>query len=247
MFWDIEHAREVMSWYREFLPQAPEELCAFLGLKTVPSSDPFPAEIRGRKICALVACYDGGVADGQEVLRPAREELPPTILDWVSEMPFPAMQSLFDPLMPKGMQWYWKGDFVEELSDAAIDVHLEHIARAPSELSLVHLYPIDGAVHRVAPDATAWRCRNATWNMVIAAIDPDAAKAGELKRWGRAYWEAIHTFHPGGAYVNFMMDDEDDGRVATTYGANYTRLREIKKAYDPDNLFRVNQNILPTA
>jgi hypothetical protein len=160
-------------------------------------------------------------------------------------MPFPAMQALFDPLMPKGLQWYWKGDFVKTLSDEAIDIHLAQIRKAPSELSLMHLYPIDGAVHRVAKDATAWSARDATWNMVIAAIDSDPARAGALKEWGRSYWQAIHPYNLDGAYVNFMMDDEVAGRLQATYGDNYVRLAVVKGKYDPRNLFRVNQNIEP--
>jgi hypothetical protein len=165
----------------------------------------------------------------------------------MGEMPFPAMQALFDPFFPKGLQWYWKGDFVKSLPDEAIDIHIAQAAEAPSELSLMHLYPIDGAVHRVAKDATAWSARDATFSMVIAGIDADPNKAEALKRWGRAYWAAVHPFNLEGAYVNFMMDDEAQGRVQATYGDNYARLAAVKAQYDPSNLFRVNQNILPAA
>jgi hypothetical protein len=168
-------------------------------------------------------------------------------MNGTGEMPFPALQALFDPLMPKGLQWYWKGDFVKELSDEAIEVHVKHAAQAPSALSLMHLYPIDGAVHKVGANDTPWGAREARWSMVIAAIDPSPAKAKDLKKWGRAYWEAVHPFNLGGAYVNFLMDDENDDRVQASYGANYKRLSEIKKKYDPKNLFRVNQNIRPAA
>jgi hypothetical protein len=160
-------------------------------------------------------------------------------------MPFPVLQSLFDPLLPKGMQLYWKGDFVRSLSDEAIQVHITQAANAPSELSLMHLYPIDGAVHRVSKDAMAWSERDATWSMVIAGIDPDPGSAPALKRWASAYWEAIHPFNLEGAYVNFMMDDESGDRIKATYGDNYSRLTAIKARYDPTNLFRVNQNIPP--
>jgi hypothetical protein len=160
-------------------------------------------------------------------------------------MPFPALQGLFDPLLPKGYQWYWKGDFVKELPDEAIEAHLEHAAKAPSELSLMHLYPIDGAVHRVGPTETAWSCRDATWSMVIAGIDPDPSKAGALTSWAKSYWEAVHPYTMGGAYVNFMMEEGED-RVKATYGNNYERLVEVKNKYDPTNLFRVNQNIKPS-
>jgi hypothetical protein len=247
IFWDIAHARELMRWYRGSLPTAPEELCCFLGLKTVPSTAPFPREIWGQRICALISCYNGSEEEGVAAMRPVREALPPPLLDGMAIMPFPALQGLFDPLLPPGLQWYWKGDFVKDLPDEAIDAHLEQAAKTPSELSLVHFYPIDGAVHRVAADATAWSSRDATWSMVIAGIDSDPGKAPDLKRWGRQYWEAVHPFNLEGAYVNFMMQDEGASRVQATYGANYERLARVKARYDPENLFRVNQNIPPAA
>ena len=247
IFWDIRHAKTIMRFYRDFLPKAPEKLCPFLGLKTVPSAAPFPEEIWGKRICALISCYDGPAAEGEAAMRPVRDALPKPLLDGMCEMPFTTLQSLFDPLLPKGLQWYWKGDFVKDLSDAAIDTHVEHASKSPSALSLMHLYPIDGAVHRVGVQDTAWNCRDATWSMVICGIDPDPAKADALKAWGRRYWEAVHPHNLGGGYVNFMMDDENDGRVEATYGANYQRLAEVKKKYDPNNFFRVNQNIRPAA
>jgi FAD/FMN-containing dehydrogenase len=242
IFFDIADAREVMRWYRGFLPQAPERFSPFLGLKRVPSVDAFPAELWGRQVCALVCCYDGPADEAEEVMRPIREELPAPLLDGCTQMPYPAMQGLFDPLLPPGLQWYWKGDVVRDLPDEAIDVHLAHAASAPSELSLMHLYPIDGAVHRVGQDETAWRFRDATWSMVIAGIDADPALADALTGWARGYWEAVHPFTVGGAYVNFMMD-EGPARVRATYGENYPRLAEVKRAYDPTNLFHINQNI----
>jgi FAD/FMN-containing dehydrogenase len=242
IFFDIADAQEVMRWYRDFLPQATERFSPFLGLKRVPSVDAFPAELWGRQVCALVCCYDGPADEAEEAMRPLREELPAPLLDGCTQMPYPALQRMFDPLLPPGLQWYWKGDIVRHLPDEAIDVHLAHVAEAPSELSLMHLYPIDGAVHRVAQDETAWRFRDARWSMVIAGIDPDPAAAGALTSWARGYWEAVHPFTAGGAYVNFMMEEGTD-RVRATYGDNYTRLAEVKRAYDPTNLFHVNQNI----
>jgi hypothetical protein len=245
MFWEIKDAKQVLQWYREFLPKAPLDWGVFVGIKTVPSTDPFPKEHWGKKIIALIGCYNGPAADGEKAFAPVRKQLPKAIVDWVGPMPFPALQSLFDPLMPKGLQWYWKGAYVKELSDKAIDVHLKYAAEAPSELSLMHLYPIDGAVHRVKSGETAWSCRDATWSMVIAGIDPNPAKASDLKRWGRSYWEAVNPHTTGGAYVNFMMDDEVEGRVKASYAGNYERLTSLKRKYDPDNVFRVNQNIKP--
>ncbi|MBV9105468.1 MAG: FAD-binding oxidoreductase [Verrucomicrobia bacterium] len=244
IFWEVKDARRVMQWYREFLPQAPLELCPFLALKSVPSTNPFPKELWGKKICALISCYSGPLERAEEAIKPIRQELPRPILDWMGPMPFPALQGLFDPLLPKGLQWYWKGDFVRELSDKAIDSHLEWSAKAPSELSLMHLYPIDGAVHGVGRSETAWGFRDATWSMVIAGIDADPAKAGALTAWAKGYWEAVHPYTLGGAYVNFLMDEGVD-RIKATYRNNYNRLTETKRKYDPHNFFRINQNIKP--
>jgi hypothetical protein len=248
IFWRIEDAPEIMRWYDDFLPTAPRELCPFLGLKTVPSCDPFPHGIRGVRICALISCYNGSQADGEAAMRPVRAALPAPILDGMGQMPFKDLQALFDPLLPRGLQWYWKGDFVDGLTEESIAVHVEHAARSPSELSLMHLYPIDGAVHEVAPDATAWSARSSRWSMVICGVDADPGKAGELTRWAKDYWAALHGFNGhGGAYVNFMMDDEGTERVGAAYGPNHARLRAVKRKYDPDNLFRLNQNIEPAA
>jgi hypothetical protein len=245
MFWDIKDARQVMQWYRDFLPKASLDWGFFLGIKTVPSTEPFPKEIWGKKIVALIGCYNGSAEEGEKAFAPVRTTLPMAILDWVGPMPFPALQSMFDPLLPKGLQWYWKGAYVKDLPDRAIDVHLQYAMEAPSELSLMHLYPIDGAVHRLGKHDTPWNCRDGRWSMVIAAIDPDPAKAAQLKRWGRAYWEAVNPFTMGGGYVNFMMGDEGDTRIKATYGGNFERLVAVKRKYDPNNVFRVNQNIEP--
>jgi FAD/FMN-containing dehydrogenase len=245
IFWEIKDAMKIMRAYRDFLPKAPVKLFPFLGLKTVPASAPFPEEIWNKRICALISCYDGTQAEGEAALKPLLDQLPKPIMNGMGEMPFPALQALFDPLLPKGLQWYWKGDFVKELSDAAIEAHIKHASQSPSPMCLTHLYPIDGAVHRVGSGDTAWGARDARWSMVIAAIDTDPAKAKDLKKWGRAYWEAVHPYNLGGAYVNFMDADENDDRVQATYGPNFKRLTEVKKKYDPRNLFRVNQNIRP--
>jgi len=247
IFWEAKHARVIMRAYRDFLPGAPEELGSFVGLKTVPSMDPFPRDYWGGRACAVVSSYNGSAEDGAKVMAPLLNALPPPIFNWMGVMPFPAMQGLFDPFFPKGLQWYWKGDFVKALPDEAIDTHIQQAANAPSELSLMHLYPIDGAVHRVGRGETAWNTRDAIWSMVIAGIDPSPQKAAPLTRWGRAYWEAVHPYNSAGGYVNFMMDDEGESRLKATYGDNYERLAALKKKYDPANLFRVNQNIRPAA
>ncbi|MQA90262.1 MAG: FAD-binding protein [Gemmatimonas sp.] len=245
VFWEASDARDVMRAYRDFLPGAPAELGIFVGLKTVPSVEPFPSEHWGKRACAIIGAYNGSAADGQRAIAPLLDAVPPPIFNWMGEMPFPAMQGLFDALLPKGLQWYWKGDFVRSLPDEAIDTHIAQAATAPTELSLMHLYPIDGAPQRVAKDATPWSAREATWSMVIAGIDSEPQQADALRAWGQAYWAAVHPYNLEGAYVNFMMEDEAEGRLQATYGANYARLATIKAQYDPNNLFRVNQNIPP--
>jgi hypothetical protein len=246
IFWEAApHARTVMRAYRDFLPSAPEDLGIFVGLKTVPPTDPFPRDYWGKRACAIIGAYNGPAAEGERLMAPLLKALPPPIFNWMGEMPFPAINALFDPFFPKGLQWYWKGDFVKSLPDEAIDTHIAQAAAAPSDFSLMHLYPIDGAVRRVASNATAWATRDATFNMVIAGIDSDPKNAEALKKWGRAYWKAVHPFNMEGAYVNFMMDDEASNRVEATYGENYAKLAKVKATYDPKNLFKVNQNIKP--
>jgi FAD/FMN-containing dehydrogenase len=245
VFWEAKDAPAVMRAYRDYLPAAPEDLGAFVGLKSVPSTDPFPREYWGKRACAIISCYNGTEEDGRKAMAPLLDNLPPPIFNWMGVMPFPALQALFDPLLPKGLQWYWKGDFVKSLPDEAIATHVAQAAEAPSELSLMHLYPIDGAVRRVGKDETAWNARDATWSMVIAAIDPDPGKAAALTKWAKDYWASIHPHNGEGGYVNFMMDDEGEARVRASYGANYERLSQVKRAYDPSNVFRVNQNIKP--
>jgi FAD/FMN-containing dehydrogenase len=245
IFWDLDDAVQVMRAYRDFLPSAPEELGSFVGLKTVPPVDPFPAEHQGKRVCAVISCYNGPEDEARRVMGGLLGKLPQPLFNWMGMMPFPALQSMFDPLMPKGLQWYWRGDFVRELTDEAIDVHIEHAKKLPSTLSLMHLYPIDGAVRRAGRNDTAWNTRDATWSMVIAGIDANPQKAGEITRWTKGYWNAIHPYSDGGGYVNFMMDDEDSDRLKATYGDNFERLVSLKGKYDPTNFFNVNQNIRP--
>jgi hypothetical protein len=244
IFFDLNDATRVMKWFRQFVPQASLDLSPFLHLGTIPSGEPFPKDLWGKKTCALVVCYTGPMDKAEEAIKPIRQALPPPILDVAGPMPFPALQSMFDPLLPKGMQWYWKGDFVRELPDRAIELHIEHIRKVPTEGSLAHLYPIDGAVHKVGRHETAWSCRDATWSMVICGIDPDSANAPALTAWAKGYWNALHPYNLKGAYLNFMMEEGED-RIRATYGENYDRLAAIKQKYDPANFFRVNQNIKP--
>jgi FAD/FMN-containing dehydrogenase len=246
VFWDIEDARTVMRTYRDFLPGSPEALTSFVGLKTVPVVDPFPAEHQGKQACAVISCYSGPPEEGAAAMARLLDRLPEPLFNWMGEMPFPAMQTLLDPLVPAGLQWYWRGDFVRELPDEAIDAHVGAARLLPEgTVSMMHLYPIDGAVHRVGPHDTAWNTRDATWSMVIAGVVDDAGRAGEITDWVRSYWDAVHPFSDAGGYVNFMMADEAPDRLRATYGDNFDRLAAVKATYDPANFFRVNQNIAP--
>ncbi|MDX1619045.1 MAG: BBE domain-containing protein, partial [Balneolaceae bacterium] len=176
------------------------------------------------------------------IIQPAREVAEP-IFEHVGPMPYPVLQSLFDDLYGPGDQWYWKGDFVKEISDEAIEQHVQ-FAKVPTTKSTMHLYPIDGAVHDLDSDETAWAYRDATWSMVIAGVDPDPSNNDKITNWAKSYWEALHAHSEAGAYINFMMEEGED-RVKATYMQNYDRLAEIKAKYDPENFFHVNQNIKP--
>jgi hypothetical protein len=242
-FWPLEQTAEVMRSYEEFIAQADRDLNGFFAFLTVPPVDPFPEELQMQKVCGVVWCYTGPPEKADEVFAPVQEWGTP-LLHAPMPMPHPAMQSMFDDLFPKGHQWYWRADFVNELSDEAIAAHAEHGAKLPTMQSTMHLYPIDGAAHDVGPDETAWAYRGARWGSVMVGVDPDPANAEELRRWTVDYWEALHPFSAGGAYVNMMMEEGQE-RVQASYGQNYDRLAQIKAKYDPDNLFHVNQNIQP--
>lgn len=243
MLWDMDFARQLMQWYREYMPSAPEDLYGFLAILSVPPGPPFPPPLHGRIMCGIVWCYTGPPDDAPAAFRPVRQLREP-VFEHLGPMPFPTLQSLFDPLMPAGLQWYWKGDFVVHLSDEAIEQHIEYGLKLPTPLSTMHLYPIDGAVRRVSRSETAFNHRDANWSMVIAGIDPDPANAEPLTTWAKEYWAAVHPYNAQGAYVNFMMEEGAD-RVRATYGDNYDRLVDVKSTYDPGNVFRVNQNIAP--
>ena len=244
---ELADAPAVMKWFRQFQPSAPDEFYLFLGLQSVPPADPFPKEHWSKKMCVLLVSHNGTLAEGEKAVNAIRAALPKPIIDWAQPMPYAVIQTLFDALLPKGLQWYWKGDFVKELPDAAIDAHIAGAAKLPSVLSGMHLYPVDGAVHRQKADATAWGYRDASWSLVIYGVDPDPANAPALKQWAQDYWKAVHPYNLPGAYANFMMADEGEARVKAAYGENYGRLAALKKKYDPSNLFRVNLNIQPLA
>jgi FAD/FMN-containing dehydrogenase len=243
-FWAIEDAKRVLQWYRDFLPAQPDEVNGFFSFLLVPPGDPFPEELHYRNVCGVFWCLSGPQEQAEAFFAQVRQ-VAPLIFEFVTPIAYPALQSMFDAGYPKGHQWYWKADFIKEIPDAAIDRHIEFGSKLPSLQSTMHLYPIDGAAGRVGATDTAWAYRDAKWGMVIVGVDPDPSKKEELIEWTRAYWQAIHPYSAGGAYVNMMMDNEGQERVRSSYRHNYERLAQIKRKYDPDNLFRRNQNIEP--
>ena len=243
MFFELSDAAEVMKWYGDFIVQAPDELNGFFAFLTVPPGPPFPEHLHSKKMCGIIWCCTD-VAKGEEMLKPVRD-FKKAALDFVGPLPHPALQGMFDAIYPPGLQWYWRADFINELSDAAIEAHLAFAQTMPSWQSTMHLYPINGAAARVPKDATAWKWRDANWAQVMVGVDADPARKEKITAWAKNYFDALHPFSAGGAYVNFMMDEGEE-RVKSTYGANYDRLVMIKNKYDPENVFRVNQNIKPT-
>ena len=243
MLWELDDAREVLEWYHEFITNAPDEVNGFFAFLVVPPGEPFPAHLHMKNMCGVVWCYTGDMANAEKAFEPIRNFKKPA-LDLVGPLPVPALQSMFDPLYPPGLQWYWKGDYVKNLPAEAIDIHLEYGAKLPTMLSTMHLYPINGAASRVDKQATAWNYRDSTYAMVIAGIDSDPGNKENIISWAKNYWNALHPYSAGGSYINFMMEEGED-RIKATYGENYERLVKVKNKYDPYNLFRVNQNILP--
>jgi FAD/FMN-containing dehydrogenase len=244
--WPVEQAAEVLEVYREFLPAAPRELDGFFAFLSVPPGPPFPEELHLRKVCGVVWCYVGGEQDAAAAMKPMLDALPEPLLHGPAPVPHADLQSAFDGVYPPGQQWYWRADFVNEISDEAIAEHAKFGAAMPTWQSTMHLYPIDGAAHDVASEDTAWSYRDARWASVFAGVDPDPANVGAIRDWTVDYFDALHPHSAGGAYVNMMMDEGQE-RVRAGYRDNYDRLARIKATYDPGNLFRVNQNIRPAA
>jgi len=244
-FWPLDQTEKVLKAYREFIVQAPENVNGFFAFLTIPPVPMFPANLHNQKVCGVMWCCTGAPDAAEKATQPMRSVGKP-VLDHVGQVPFPAVQTLFDGLYPPGLQWYWRADFFKEISDAAVAKHAEYGAKLPTMHSTMHLYPISGAVHRVGNNDTAFSYRDANWAGVIVGVDPDAANRDKITRWSRDYFDAINPYSSGGAYVNFMMEEGQE-RVQASFRDNYKRLAEIKKKYDPTNFFRVNQNIVPAA
>jgi FAD/FMN-containing dehydrogenase len=243
IFWPLAHAKDVLRFWRDQVVSGPEELNGWFGFHTVPPVDMFPGEHHMKKMAVITWCYTGELARAEQVFQPIRALAEPS-MDFAGPIALPNLQSMFDGLYPPGLQWYWNADHFVELNDEAINLHLHYAEQLPSVHSTMHLYPLSGAAQRVGKDATAWSYREANFAQVIVGVDPDPANNPRTIAWSKAYWGALHPYSAGGAYVNMMMEEGQE-RVQAAYRDNYQRLAQIKTRYDPQNLFRVNQNIKP--
>ena len=244
-FWPLGEAATVLRAYRDFITKAPEHVSAFFAFLVVPPTPMFPAHLHLKKVCGIVWCCTGTSEQTEESTKPMRS-VGHSLLDQIEPAPFPVAQSLFDALYVPGLQWYWRADNFAELSEEAIARHVEHGSKIPTMHSTMHLYPVNGAPQRVSKIETAYSFREALFAEVIVGVDPDPANNQKIIDWCKNYWEALHPFSAGGAYLNFMMEEGQE-RVQAAYRENYERLSAIKRKYDPKNFFRVNQNIRPHA
>jgi len=243
MFYEIGEAENILRFYRDYIKGAPEEMGAFPAFQIAPPLPFIPEDRHGDMFAAIVACWSGDPQEGERQFK-AFHDVAEVKAEMVGPVPYPAINAAFDGLFPRGIRQYWKGNFVKELTDEAIAAHVEHGPNAPTVSSTMHLYPINGACHRVEADATAFGHRDANFSMVIIAASDDPSMDAANTKWVRDYSDAIAPHSEVGGYVNFM-DDDDEERVRANYGGNYNRLVDIKRKYDPDNVFRVNQNIVP--
>jgi FAD/FMN-containing dehydrogenase len=245
LFYEVDDAQAVMECFRDFITDAPEQLGCFFAWQIAPPLPFIPEDRVGDLFCALVLCWNGPHNDVERVIAPLRDVAEVTA-EHVAPMPFPALNSAFDGLVPKGLQHYWKADFVDELTDEAITEHIAHGKHTPCVNSTMHCYPINGAVQRVGADETAFGHRDKNFAAVIAGMWPNASDNAANTKWVKDYYAAIHPYSGSeGGYINFMSGD-DEVRVSANYGANYDRLASVKASYDPGNLFHINQNIQPS-
>ena len=242
-FYEIEEAETILRFYRDYIKDAPRQMGAFPAFQIAPPLPFIPEDRHGDMFVAIVACWAGDPVEGERQFK-AFHDAAEVKAEMVGPVPYPAINAAFDGLFPPGIRQYWKGNFVKELTDPAIAAHVRNGPNAPTVSSTMHLYPINGACHDVAGDATAFGHRDANFSMVVLAASNDPAHDDAHTKWVRDYSDAVAPYSEPGGYVNFR-DDDDSGRVRDNYGGNYDRLVEIKRRYDPENLFRVNQNIAP--
>ncbi len=243
LLFEPEDAEQVLRYFREFIADAPRQYGGFPAWQLAPPLPFVPEDRVGDPFLVVVSCWNGDHEEGAHVIDHFREIATPAA-EHLGPMPYPALNSSFDALVPRGLQHYWKAVFVEDLTDEAIAAHLKYGPRVPVVNSTVHMYPINGACHDVPADATAFSHREANFACVIAGMWPDPADNEAHTAWVREYFAALAPYSESGGYTNFASAD-DQRRVKENIGSGYDRLAHIKQQYDPDNLFHLNQNIAP--
>jgi len=244
MFFEVKDADKVLRTWDKYITNAPRELGAFFAWQIAPPLPFIPKERHGDTFCALVVCWNGPADQAEKAIAPLRNAAP-VVAESVGRVPFPAMNGAFDGLVPPGLQHYWKAALAKGLTDGAIEAHLKHGPKIPVVNSTVHIYPINGAVHDVPADATAWGHRDAKYSTVIAGMWPDPKQNEATTRWVRDYYRDLSPHSEAGAYINFAGADDQD-KAAVNFGRAFGRLRTVKAKYDPGNTFRFNQNIAPS-
>ena len=239
----FDKAGELLPEFRRIAKEAPDELTTWIVIRKAPPLPFLPTEWHGKEVLIFAACYSGDIKEGEKAMKGLRA-LGKPIVDVISPHPFTGWQAAFDPLLTPGARNYWKSHDFTDLSDAAIKVILDAVRTLPSPECEVFIAHVGGAMAHIAPNATAWSNRDAHFIMNVHTRWRDQAQDSACVAWARRLFDAAAPFASGSVYVNFMPDDEED-RVEKAYGTNYSRLADIKRRYDPDNLFRMNQNIRP--
>ena len=245
IFWPMEEAPNVLRFYREWIAEAPDELMTIVSCRKVPPLAFVPQELHGKLVVGVVCCYAGPVEEGEKVVKPIKEFGSP-VLDLCVPKPYLAHQAMFDPSFPHGRWYYIRACDVAQLIDEVIDITVDHSLRIDSPFTALTLWQLGGAVARVGEDETAFGGRSAGHTYNIAGITETEEGFEEERQWARDFWSALEPYHTS-VYVNFLMEEGEE-RIRRAYGAKkYDRLKALKRHYDPDNLFRLNQNISPTA
>jgi hypothetical protein len=231
---------DLLHFYRDFTTSAPDSVTTMFGIFIGPPGTP----VEGQNTGMIAACHSGSASDGERLLRPIKEFGPPAV-DTIGLVPYRTLQTMWDAGSPPGMRNYWRSNFMQELSDGAIDTILAHSDWLPPPGSMILVEHLGGAVSRVAEHETAFSNRTAQYNASVLGTWVDPGDDEKNIAWTRGFGDELKKFATGAGYVNYMTDDEGAERIRATYEANLQRLRAVKKKYDPTNFFSGNQNIAP--
>jgi FAD/FMN-containing dehydrogenase len=244
LMYRADQAAEVLRVYRDFVETAPNELAVFATMRTAPPLDWVPLHLQGTDVLMLIPCYTGDLDRGEAILEPLRRAVVP-IADLVQRKPYLAQQTMFDAAVPAGWGYYWKSHYLPPLNDGAIDVIVERAWQKRSPASFSILFHLGGAIAEQAEESSAARGRDAALALNINAAWSESGPDHPDITWCRDYFGAMAPHATGGVYVNFLHNDEGEARIRAAYGSSFDRLAQVKAAYDPENVFRSNQNILP--